>query len=90
MNISIKYDGKGPTLCYGTLIAVIDGKKWVFPDDCLLSGGSIKRSKDWDMWATKGKWSITDWPADFPQSLQQIVIDAVNDQIPHGCCGGCI
>ncbi len=90
MNIEIKYDGAYPNLCRGTLIVIIEDKEWVFPDYCLESGGCICRSEDWDMWAESGKWNINEYPDGFPEELKEVVLEAVNEQIGWGCCGGCI
>lgn len=85
MNIKIEYDGEYPCLCSGTLIVYI---KYVFPEYCLNSGGSIGFS--WDYNVTKGPWTITKWPKDFPENLKDKVLEKVNNEIPWGCCGGCI
>ena len=90
MDIKIEYDGAYPNLCSGDLKITIDGEVWEFPDYCLSSGGGIERSEDWDMWATEGPWSITEWPLHFPENLKRIVLSELNQTIDHGCCGGCI
>lgn len=92
MNIKINYDGKYPNLCSGRLIVYIDGEKWDFGTHCLVSGGCIKRDKDWNMWTEQGDWYIRDedYPKDFPEEYKELVINEINACIPHGCCGGCI
>jgi len=90
MNIKIEYDGKYPNLCSGDLSIIIDGKKWKFPDYCLYSGGYVSFNKDWDEEVGEGPWSILDWPNGFPDNLKKAVLDIINKQIPHGCCGGCV
>lgn len=90
MNIKIEYDGKYPCLCMGHLIVWIDDVKWDFGRYCLSSGGSIHRNEHWDMWATEGEWSIDEFPKGFPDELKELVLLKINEEIPHGCCGGCI
>lgn len=88
--IEIKYDGRYPNLCSGKLIAIIDGKEWIFPDHCLSSGGYVSFDDNWSEEVGQGPWSISEYPDDFPENLKQAVEDAVNESIPHGCCGGCV
>jgi hypothetical protein len=92
MEIKIEYDGAYPNLCRGHLIVYIDGKKWDFGKYCLNSGGGVHRSEDWDMWSTEGEWEVENWPDGFPadRQLRKSVVDCINEQISHGCCGGCI
>lgn len=57
----------------------------------LISGGSVSFDADWEANVEEGDWSIDrnrlapelqdDW-----RELESLV----NDEIPHGCCGGCI
>lgn len=86
-NIIIEYNGKYPNLCSGTLAVTISGVRFTFPDYCLSSGGGI-----YDNWERieSGPWSITKYPDDLPQEYHQAVLDAVNDTVRWGCCGGCI
>jgi hypothetical protein len=92
-NISIEYDGKWPSLCFGNLIVTIDEISWDFGRHALLSGGSVWFDEDYsNAHVEEGEWSIDDdsWPENFPENLKQAVIDEVNSSIPYGCCGGCI
>ena len=90
VNIKINYNGAYPNLCSGDLEVVIDGKQWIFPTYSLCSGGSIWFSEEWVEHIEEGDWSIREWPENFPESLKDKVIDIVNAEIPHGCCGGCV
>ena len=90
MDIKIDYDGNYPNLCSGDLIVTIDGKEWKFPKYCMVSGGSVWFDNDWGEHVTRGPWSIDKWPEDFPYEFKNKVIDAINDEIHHGCCGGCV
>lgn len=88
--IAVEYDGEYPNLCGGTLKVTINRKKFKFPPFCLSSGGCVNFSPDWDAEVGEGPWTITDWPKNFPNELKDLVIDVVNQEIPHGCCGGCV
>jgi len=90
MDIEIKYDGAYPILCSGSLVVFIDGKEWRFPDYCLSSGGYVEFDDDWHEDVGEGPWSVSKWPKDFPDGLKSIVLEAINDNIEHGCCGGCV
>jgi hypothetical protein len=83
--IVIDYDGSYPNLCSGTLIVYIDGKRWDFPDYCLRSGGGL--NEDYDPYI--GDWSLSAFPEGFPEILKEEVVEAINSEIPYGCCGGC-
>jgi len=88
--IFVSYDGAWPNLCSGTLILFVLGKEVVFPDHCLESGGGVSFDEDWNEEVWSGEWSIRDWPEDFPESLKAEAIRIVNENISHGCCGGCV
>lgn len=45
---------------------------------------------DWSEHIESGEWEISEWPKGFPESLKDAVLKAVNFEIPHGCCGGCV
>lgn len=92
LDIKISYDGRYPCLCMGHLVVWINGTKWDFGTSALQSGGSILRNEDWDMWATSGEWNIyeDEWPEGFPEIYKEPVLKKINEEIPHGCCGGCI
>lgn len=92
MNIKIEYDGKYPCLCMGHLKVWIDDKLWEFGKFVLSSGGCVTHDEDWNFEVEEGEWSIPDysWPKDFPEHLKEKVIEKINEEIPHGCCGGCI
>lgn len=90
MDIKVKYNGSYPNLCSGKLIVIIDGVSWEFPPYCLRSGGGVSFDENWNENVWQGEWSISDWPEEFLEELKEVVLDAVNEQIKHGCCGGCI
>lgn len=75
----------GPSLCLGTLELKIDGEKLLLFNS-LISGGGIN-----DEYIESGSWSIDAdaVPPQYHHLLAQIA-NIVNENIPHGCCGGCI
>ena len=89
MEIEIKYGGEYPNLCSGNLTVIIDGKEWDF-GECLESGGSVSFDDEWNEYVSEGEWSIGRYPTDFPDELKRDVLEAVNNNIEHGCCGGCV
>jgi hypothetical protein len=90
MSIDIEYDGVYPNLCAGMLQVVVAGVCWQFPERCLSSGGSVFFDEDGHEEVEGGPWTIVRWPARFPDNRKRDVEAAVNEQIPWGCCGGCI
>lgn len=93
LDIKIQYDGIYPCLCMGHLIIWINGKEWDFGKDVLSSGGDIyydEGLEDYEI--TTGEWRIYDdcWPVEFPENYKEPVLSAINEEIPYGCCGGCI
>lgn len=84
----VSYDGEYPNLCCGTLVMEIDGQEVVFPEYCLCSGGSVWFDDDYDEHVTKGPWTVR-VPAGL-EHLKEEIEDCVNENIPWGCCGGCV
>lgn len=88
--MTISFTGKYPNLCSGVLSVFVDGKQWVFEKYALESGGICNWDYDKHEQTTEeGAWEIAKWPSGFPETLKKDVLDLVNNQIPHGCCGGC-
>lgn len=83
----VSYDGKYPNFCSGTLILEVDGKKRAL-SHVLCSGGSAGVDENLHGFVTYGPWSV-DLPADLEPYRKEIE-ELVNDEVPHGCCGGCI
>lgn len=90
LDIRIAYNGAYPNLCSGQLVVTINEKKWEFPNYCLSSGGSVWFDGDWSEHVEDGDWSIREWPKGFPEKYKEAVTDKVNEEISHGCCGGCV
>lgn len=94
----ISYTGKYPNLCSGTLTLKIDGveykfhaweydNKTVFPK-FWSSGGGIRENYEGTY---EGEWQINvnDIPEQFRKYAREIDA-AFNENVPYGCCGGCI
>jgi hypothetical protein len=90
MKMSLEYDGKYPNFCAGRLFITVDSVRYDFGDHCLCSGGYVWFDKEWDEQIESGPWSIEDWPVGFPEHLKEEVLFLVNQEIPWGCCGGCV
>lgn len=89
MAIIIEYNGSYPCLCTGKMSAIIAGIRYDFPAYCLSSGGRAWTNDDFSG-TTQGEWSISKWTKSFPEEFKIPTIVAINEQIEHGCCGGCI
>lgn len=87
----VSYDGKYPCLCMGTLTIKVDGKAYRF-NHAMLSGGHIcgGPSTDWDMWAEEGDWEVNLYEHPELEPYKEEITRLVNENVEHGCCGGCI
>jgi len=84
----VSYDGRYPNLCRGKLILKIDGKTVPMPKYCMNSGGTTYFDSKGGEHISKGLWSI-DVPQQFLKYKDEIE-ECVNNNVPLGCCGGCI
>lgn len=84
----ISYDGTYPCLCMGTLTIKIKGKTYKLKN-CLLSGGSVRFDENWEAYVTSGDWELRNLPEELIK-YQKEITQLVNDNVPYGCCGGCI
>lgn len=89
----VSYSGEYPNLCRGELVLRIDGDNVVFGlgknkfKRFWLSGGGIEYEED----IITKEWVIC--TKDLPEKYQKyaIEIDEVfNENVPYGCCGGCV
>ena len=99
----VSYDGKWPNLCTGTLVLNIDGKDYSFGfttvpgmSKCDFpmfwhSGGRVSFDNDLNANVTSGRWQIDslDLPKQFREYADEID-EVFNDNVPYGCCGGCV
>ena len=84
----VSYDGEFPALCCGVLTLKINGKPYVFPPNCMRTGGCITFDDDYFEHIEHGPWSII-----VPEELSQFkeeITKCVNENVPWGCCGGCV
>ena len=86
----VSYDGSYPNLCSGILKMRLDGVDITFPAYCLMSGGSVWFDDDYNENVDKGEWRITEYPDYFPEELKAQAEALVNENVPLGCCGGCV
>lgn len=84
----VSYNGKFPNLCRGTLVIKVNGEE-ISLENYLISGGRCWFDKDWVDHVEKGNWRISKLPDDLEQYRDEI-LEVVNENVPHGCCGGCI
>lgn len=85
----IKYTGEYPILCSGDLYLTIDGEEVVL-SNVLSSGGKCYFTGDWEEHVESGPWRID--LEDYPQYQQYgaEILKLVNENVPFGCCGGCL
>ncbi len=85
----ISYSGSMPCLCVGDLIVEHGNTLWTFS---LISGGSVTFDDDWNEEVAEGCWSVDTYriPDGFPPGLVEAVESLANENIPLGCCGGCV
>jgi len=90
----VSYSGKPPGLCYGVLTLRIDGREVVceqFVNENwvrLASGGDFSFDEDGNENVTEGPWTV-----EVSESLEDLKSDIeklIYDNIPYGCCGGCV
>lgn len=86
----ISYNGAYPCLCFGTLVIEVDGERYEL-GDILQSGGSVSFDEDLEAIVTQGEWVICEHSLpDELKSLKWEIENVVNENVPYGCCGGCI
>lgn len=83
----VSYSGEFPNACSGELILRIEGKE-VSLGNCLCSGGHVWFDDDWWEHIEDGPWSVN-VPKEFARYADEIT-KVVNDNVPWGCCGGCV
>lgn len=89
----VSYNGEFPNLCSGLLVVKIDGKEVKF-GGCnhkrfWRSGGSVKSDDNWNMWTEQGEWELGRIEDEFKDVAEEL-IRVFNENVEHGCCGGCI
>ena len=87
----ISYSGSFPNLCCGVLIIEIDKTRYELAG-VMVSGGSVYFSDDYrNEHIEEGDWFIPE--SRLPDNLKSLVTEiteVVNENVPKGCCGGCL
>lgn len=94
----ISYDGEFPNLCSGELILEINNKEYRFGKNYYenknnlegfwTSGGGI----GYEYEPFQGPWNLVWEDSYYPEEIRKykdILIEVFNENVPHGCCGGC-
>lgn len=84
----ISYSGNFPNLCNGILTLEINGNKVSFHEGSLFSKGDVFIDENHEEHIITGDWDIM-LPDSFEKYRKEIV-KCINENIPHGCCGGCL
>lgn len=85
----IKYDGKYPCLCSGTLGIKVNGKPY-YLENALISGGSVSFDDDWNEMVITGPWSVDLHKFPELEQYKEEITKVVNENVSWGCCGGCV
>jgi hypothetical protein len=92
--MELEYTGKWPTLCSGHLTVTLDGEVYDFGSYVIASGGEclyLHETKSTEI--IDGPWF---WrhplqvPDGFPEDRLPELLALINDEVEHGCCGGCL
>lgn len=85
----VSYDGEHPCLCMGTLTIKVNGKTYRLKN-IMSSGGLVWHDEDWNFEVEEGDWEVDlrNYPELEP--YKEEITRLVNENIEHGCCGGCI
>ncbi len=98
----VSYDGSWPNLCSGDLTLEVDGVKKVFGYNNDLSrfwysGGSTWFDEEWSGYVSDGDWVFDEYDElpdkmkeEFTESEYEIIKELFQDNVPNGCCGGCL
>ena len=92
----IKYTGSWPCLCMGELTVEIEGKRVSFgkygKNVFWTSGGNCGFYGDYeDEYVEQGPWLLM--PEEVPKKWKDYaeeIIQVMNENVPQGCCGGCL
>lgn len=85
----VSYDGKYPCLCMGTLTIRVDGKTYRF-NHAMASGGYVWHDSDWNYDVEHDDWKIDLREHPELEPYKEEITRVVNENVEHGCCGGCI
>lgn len=95
----VSYSGKYPNLCRGILVLKIDGKEVRFGNgkNCEFksfweSGGECGFTNGYeDSFVNEGEWvvNVNELPDEYRKYATEIDY-VINQNVPYGCCGGCL
>ena len=91
--MKIKYNGAWPNLCSGTLKVELEDGKSFEAGYILCSGGDCGFNDDYsESFVNNAPWSIeeeklADW---VPKDRLEELVEFINEEVPFGCCGGCL
>lgn len=98
----ISYTGRYPNLCSGILTLEIDGEIATFGygfkskdkpkyDKFWSSGGCVSFDEHWNANVDGGSWviDVNELPEKYRKYAMEID-EVFNDNVPWGCCGGCL
>lgn len=90
----VSYNGRYPNLCSGDLVLSVDGEEVTIGRyGALSSGGSVWFSNGYaEEHVEHGEWSLgyAFENEEFSEEEKARILELVNENIPEGCCGGCI
>ena len=98
--LTVEIDGK--EYKFGHDVGDYDFKKRRYKNDNFEQfwspGGRVERDEDWNMWTEGNEWQLSYYyweKADdkHPQWVIDILpklLKVFNENVPYGCCGGCI
>ena len=86
----VSYDGEYPNLCSGELKILVNKKEYIL-NNVLLSCGNVWLDNNCDEHVETGFWTVNTFyiPEELKQYIGEIEL-VVNENVEHGCCGGCI
>lgn len=96
----ISYTGEYPNLCTGVLTLEINGEqiefkgsdpKSKYPSFWFTGGRCYFTNNYAEEHVEEGEWEINDeWLTDELKPYAADIIRIFNENVPHGCCGGCL
>ena len=98
----VSYSGHYPNLCSGTLVVKIDGIEHIFKGydnnseyvhpKFWSSGGCSYIDEHHDEIVSQSPWELSEG-IKFNSEIEKLLpdlLDLFNENVNHGCCGGCI
>jgi hypothetical protein len=61
--------------------------------DFWRTGGSVSFDEDWNEHVGKGPWEASWREEDYPPEIRELLpqlLELFNENVPYGCCGGCV